>query len=146
MTRQATVTTKSDCVFAIIDKKDYRNCFERIDKRATENRIQFFQSIPYLKAISWKIIRQMDLYVEPLSYNMNQMVFQEGQKADSVIFIRSGSFELTRQFTKENECHLDGKKGKGPLSLQRERVKKSEKIEKVVVKNEQNEVSIMIDK
>ena len=88
MTRQATVTTKSDCVFAIIDKKDYRNCFERIDKRATENRIQFFQSIPYLKAISWKIIRQMDLYVEPLSYNMNQMVFQEGQKADSVIFIR----------------------------------------------------------
>ena len=41
-TRQATITTKCDCVFAIIGKQDYRNCFERIDKKNAENRIKFF--------------------------------------------------------------------------------------------------------
>lgn len=56
-TRQATVTTKVDSVFAIIGKKDYIHCFERIEKITTENRLKFFQSIPYLKSVSWKIIR-----------------------------------------------------------------------------------------
>lgn len=71
--------------------------------------------------------------MEPVSYNLNQIVFQEGQKADFVIFIRTGTFELTRQFTKENDCHLDAKKSLGPLELERESVKRGDKFEKVTI-------------
>ena len=83
------------------------------------------------------------MYVEPVSYNLNQLVFQEGQKADFVIFIRTGTFELTRQFTKENDCFLNAKKSLGLLELDRQTVKRGEKLEKVTIKNDQSNVNVV---
>jgi len=89
-----------------------------------------------MKALSNKVVRDLYLFVEPVKYNLNQVVFQEGMRADYVVFVRKGQFELSRFFTRQDDCHLNGKLGGGCLNTQTEMVKKGDNYEKVVKKDE----------
>ena len=48
-------------------------------------------------------------------------------KADHVIFVRKGTFEITRHFTQPDNCHLCGKLGGGALNSQTELNKEFER-------------------
>ena len=68
------------------------------------------------------MVRDLHLFVEPKKYSLNQIVYQEGMKAEYVVFVRKGQFELSRFFTRQDNCHLNGKLGGGCLNSQTELV------------------------
>lgn len=47
--RAATVSTKTDCIFAVLEKKHYRQILEKIDLKNNENTAEFFRQIPFIK-------------------------------------------------------------------------------------------------
>jgi CRP-like cAMP-binding protein len=61
--------------------------------------VQFFRQIACLKGLPFRMLRDLHLSVEPVKYQLNQVVFQEGAQAEYVVFVRRGAFELTRSFT-----------------------------------------------
>lgn len=67
-----------------------------------------------MKVLSSKVVRDMHLFMEPVKYQVNQVVFQEGMKAEYVVFVRKGSFELSRCFQKPTNCHLTGRMTQAP--------------------------------
>ena len=36
-------------------------------------------------------------------------------KADNVLFVRKGTFEMTKHFNQQESCHLTGKEEQGPI-------------------------------
>ena len=83
---------------AVIDKKNYQLVLDKIDVKKHEEIVQYLRSIPFMKVLSSKVVRDMHLFMEPVKYQVNQVVFQEGMKAEYVVFVRKGSFELSRCF------------------------------------------------
>ena len=54
-----------------------------------------------MNALSKKVIADVHLFLETVYYNRNQVVFYEGQKSEFILFVKSGTFEMTKTFSKE---------------------------------------------
>ena len=66
-----------------------------------------------MKVLSNKVIRDVHLYLENMQFGRNQVVFYEGQKPEFVLFVKSGSYEITKSFKKDS--HVSHKSKTGPL-------------------------------
>ena len=102
----------------------------------------FFRQVPFFKPLHHSVISNLHLFSEQQKYDLNQLVFQEGQKANYVAFVRKGSFELTQQFSDLN--HLDARQEWGALKLKREVVKIGNKFEKIPYRDEESIVSTIV--
>ena len=69
--RAATVSTKEDSIFAVIDKSNYRQVLDKVEYRNDEKLITFFNKIPFIKALTKKVTRDLHLFMEPVKYHLN---------------------------------------------------------------------------
>jgi len=69
--RAATVSTKEDSIFAVIDKTNYRHVLDKVEFRNDESLIDFFSKIPFVRALSKKAIKDLHLFMEPMKYHLN---------------------------------------------------------------------------
>jgi CRP-like cAMP-binding protein len=112
--RKATIKALTPCVFAIMNKKDYRAVLEKIDAKNNESLMDFFRQIPFMKVLSNKVMKEIKLYVETSRYNLNAMIFYEGMPSDFVFIVKKGQFEVTKSFN-ESSSYLRDKERDGPL-------------------------------
>ena len=71
--RQASICTTTDSVFALVEKKDYRNILDKIETKKLEATVAFFRQIPYLKHMGTRQVRGLH-FIQPTKYNLNQVV------------------------------------------------------------------------
>ena len=69
--RAATIRTVKDSIFAVIDKKNYQNCLERIENKKNEESVNYYKRIPFMKPLSKKVLSDCRLFMEPAKYEMN---------------------------------------------------------------------------
>ena len=92
-------------MFGILHKKYYREVLNKIDATNNDNLIKFFRQIPFMNYFSQKFMRELHLFLELQTYNANQIVFYEGMPADFVLFVKEGTFEITRTYS-DKDCHV----------------------------------------
>ena len=72
-------------------------------------------------------------------------MFYEGQKSDFILFVKSGTFEMTKTFGQEKNSHVAKSKTSGPLQSIIKKVQKDgKKLETVIEKDEKFVIEQMI--
>ena len=66
--RAATVKTVKDTILAVIDKKNFQNCLERIEYKRNEELVKFYQQISFMRPLSKKVLGDCRLFMEPAKF------------------------------------------------------------------------------
>lgn len=109
--RAASVYTLEDCVFFILDEKNFKKSFLKslINSESKKKKFVIENLFPFniLKE------RQSSLYknIVPITIERNQIVFNEGDKSDTIFLIYLGTFILEKKYKHKKFNVLSLEKG-----------------------------------
>ena len=107
--RAATIVCLQPSHLMTIQKEEYKELLERVDKKRQEGVMEFLQGIPYLKEFPRSLGAKLIFHLTPVTYKTRgTVVFEQGKSADCIAFILSGEFEIVKfNITSEDQVLLD---------------------------------------
>ena len=97
MPRAATIVSLQPTHLMTIQKDEYKELLERVDKKRQENVMEFLSGIPYLKNFPRSLGVKLIFHLTPVTYkNRGTVVFEQGKTADCIAFVLSGEFEVVK--------------------------------------------------
>jgi len=105
--RAATIRCVEDCHFAVMSKDDYEKVLQKIEMKKIQKNIEFMHQLPFFKVWTKTSLSKLQYSFEQRAFIRNQVVFREGEEAAFVYIIRSGDFEVTKRFKKEEVKEVD---------------------------------------
>ena len=94
--RSATVQCTQPTHFATLYKNDYLRILGQMSSRRLEELINFFNSLPIFEGWTKRNLIKLTYYFRTVKYKRNQIIFTEGEAAESVFIVRTGEIELSK--------------------------------------------------
>ena len=94
--RSATIQCSKPTHFATLYKNDYLRILGQMSSRRLEELINFFYSLPTFDGWSKRNLIKLSYYFRAAKYKRNQIIFNEGEPANSVFIVKSGEVELSK--------------------------------------------------
>lgn len=93
--RMATILTHTPCIFAVLNKKDFKNIFQQIQQQKLLNEISLLEKVSGFENISRRGLN-MFVYTFPIKkYQYREYIFKENDPCDDTFYIiRSGTFRV----------------------------------------------------
>ena len=109
--RSASVVTLEDCIFFTLDEKIFSKTFLKCLNNSEHKKKKF--AMEHLFPFELFKERQSSIYknIIPINCERNQIVFNEGDKADTLYLIYLGTFILERKYKHKNFKVLSLEKG-----------------------------------
>jgi CRP-like cAMP-binding protein len=103
--RTATACCEEDCELLTISRDIYERTLDRSLRRDRERRIDFLRGYRIFKHMTNKQLERVIPKVVQKTINRGKIIFKEGDAADGIYLIVSGSFEITskKNYTKPVE-------------------------------------------
>ena len=107
--RAATIRCKEDSCFAVLDKKNFelilskdKNSFallkslfvEEVEQKKLYQQVEFFATMKIFSKWSYNAVKTLFLYTDQRRFNLNQIIFKEGDEYDALYMVKSGEFEV----------------------------------------------------
>jgi CRP-like cAMP-binding protein len=87
-----------------MEKTGYQQTIQRADLKRNAEVVNFFKSIPFIAHVPRSKIGKLPLNMSEDTYGKDQVVLREGEQAEIIVIIKSGAFELTKSFNKEDQA------------------------------------------
>lgn len=94
--RLATITCLKDTHFATLCQKDYKRVLGHIDEKILDELLSFFSSLPTFAGWRKKKLTKLIYYFKLVKFKRNQVIFHEGEQAESVFIVRKGEVEILK--------------------------------------------------
>ncbi|CAD8139097.1 unnamed protein product [Paramecium octaurelia] len=94
----ATVTTKTDCEFGCLTRKQYIDILGKISKNLHHEKLVFLQTIPPLKLWNDEDLKQLSYYLVLKHYVRNQISVKEGADNSQIFVVKYGVFHVVKQY------------------------------------------------
>lgn len=91
--RKATVLCTEDCYLIYLDKNDYKNVVESVDLEKMGRKLRFFEN-NFLKGFTQDSILKLSYFFTKKKFNLNQIIFQEGEEVDGCYLIKKGEITV----------------------------------------------------
>lgn len=101
--RAATVQCKSDCQFAVLEKKDYLRILGKLEQVKLDEIVDFLLSLPLFHGWGKQATQRISYYFTPIKYIRKQFVYRSHEKPTHVYIIWSGEFEFVQDIAKSME-------------------------------------------
>jgi len=98
--RQASIKCMTPCIFAVIEKRDFKRCLNKIEDKKTEEKIKWLRSTPFYGKWSRTQITKHLLNIIPIVVHKDKVLMKEGEKTSHIYLIREGEFELIKRVRK----------------------------------------------
>ena len=92
--RSATITAKTNCHFATIDKANYNDILQSKDEQRLVLGAQFFLSLPYFKKCNRRQMLVMHFIFVKKEYQKGQYLYDYDDECESIYLVKSGEFEV----------------------------------------------------
>ena len=102
--RAATIVCLTDCKFAVMNKADYQNVLDHIDRKKTEKVKAFFAEIPFLKYLPKTTFKSLHLSMQKKICHRGQVVAAEGEESGRIFIIFKGEFEVSKTIVTSPEA------------------------------------------
>jgi len=83
----------------VLEKQDYLRVLRRIEAKYLNQKIEFFQQLPFLRHQTTNTLKKLMLSFNPLKFKRNQIVYSQGSKSSHVYLVECGEFEVIRNNT-----------------------------------------------
>ena len=109
--RAASIYTLEDCVFFTLDEVPFKNSFLKSLNYSEFNKKQF--ALKNFLPFNMSDDRQLSIYknIVPITCKRGQIIFNEGDVADSIYLVYLGSFTLEKKYGYKQFCVLNLEKG-----------------------------------
>lgn len=104
--RMATIITQTPCIFAVLNKVDYKNVISKIQKQKIENEIAKLKKVAGFDSLSRRGMNMLMYSFKTQHYQMRDNVYKEGDANDQNFYIiKSGQFRIIKNIALYNELH-----------------------------------------
>ena len=90
--RGATILCKEDCHFAVMDREDFRGTLMKLEEKTQDTYIQFLRKLPLFHSWGYTALYKLLFAVEKLSVRRGEVMYEQGDVAESFYLIYSGEF------------------------------------------------------
>lgn len=108
--RMATVKCIERCHFIVLSKSEYNGALKEIDRRKTNDLINFIKMLPVFKKLSRSKLINYTYNLKSQECIREGYIYREGEPANTVYIIREGEFQIQKRVkikkggTKEIDC------------------------------------------
>ena len=95
--RLASIQCLKDTHFATLCKSDYMRVLGHLSSKKLEEMISFFVSLPTFSGWSKRSLIKLSYYFRTVKFKRNQVIFLEGDPAESVYIVKKGEVEISKQ-------------------------------------------------
>lgn len=95
--RNATVYTKTDCYFAVLDKENFQRIINQHINLEVLSRITFVKPIEMFGVLPETALQTLVYSMQPARFVMRESIIKQGQPIDSVYIVIEGSVTLYRK-------------------------------------------------
>ena len=103
--RAASIYCKTDCHFAILERDDFSRIVGRAKESRLSEKVDFLCKFPFFSRYSRPALQQLSYYFKEKAFSLNQTVFQSGDPASQIYFIRQGEFQMLEHIPCEKSCY-----------------------------------------
>lgn len=93
--RAATIRCKENCEFAVLDKQHFDAILKEKEQRKLFENIDFLSSMRVFHGIGFSGLKSLFYHCEEMKALRKQIIYKQGDNADSVYIIREGEFLMT---------------------------------------------------
>ncbi|KAM3138542.1 hypothetical protein pb186bvf_009294 [Paramecium bursaria] len=97
-----TIICQSDCIFAYLDFRTYNKIVMNSKLHDINQQIQFFKKTQIFGKLGNRTISQLLCYFQVELFERNQVVYYENEKPEFIYIVKTGEFEFSKKFRKEN--------------------------------------------
>lgn len=90
-----------------MSKDDYEKVLQKIELKKINKNIEFMHQLPFFKVWTKTALSKLQYSFEEKMFLRNQIIYREGEESDTVYIIKSGDFEVTKRFKKEQVKEID---------------------------------------
>ena len=101
--RAASVLCSTDCTFAVMNKADYQNVLDHIDRKKIEKIKEFFAEIPFLRHLPKNTFKSLHLSMHKKVCHRGQVIAREGEDSSKIFIIYKGEFEVSKTIVNNSE-------------------------------------------
>jgi hypothetical protein len=94
--RAATISSRSECYFAVVARADYQRVFKKMEWKEVQSKIDFFLGVPFISHWTRHQVNRLILSFTEQSFHRNQAVYQQGDAVNMVYIVKTGVFEQLR--------------------------------------------------
>ena len=94
--RAATISSRSECYFAVVARADYQRVFKKMEWKEVQSKIDFFLGVPFISHWTRHQVNRLILSFTEQNFHRNQAVYQQGDAVNMVYIVKSGVFEQLR--------------------------------------------------
>lgn len=90
--RTATVKCEEDCLFGVLDKRNFQTVMNSLHLKEINEKIEFLKNIPLFTNLSTKILTSLVYSLEPKIYYKGNVLYKEMEVPIGIFVVKSGDF------------------------------------------------------
>lgn len=94
--RTATCVSKSQTICGVISRETYLRIVDQAVDQVNIEKTRFLQNVQLFKNIPFKVYQGIMYEMKLAKYEQNGIVYDEGDEAENIYFVKSGEIELSR--------------------------------------------------
>ncbi|CAG9311602.1 unnamed protein product [Blepharisma stoltei] len=94
--RAATLITEEKIILGVISKPNFKKILGILAEKRLNEKIEFLQALPMFSNWSKIALYKLGYYFKRVVYKKHQFVYKEGEPANTVYFVKSGEFKITK--------------------------------------------------
>lgn len=94
--RAATITASTKCSFGVISRYDYKRTIEKIQRRESDAKAEFFKKIPFLSHWTRTQLEKVIMSFVKRNYIRKQIIYKEDDEAKFIYIVLHGELEVSR--------------------------------------------------
>ena len=92
--RAASIICKTDTHFAILEKEYFDKILKINEQKKLFGQIEFLEKIKLFDSLSFNALRNLYYNSENKEFNINNVIYKQGDKAQNFYLIKSGEFKV----------------------------------------------------
>ncbi|CAG9311604.1 unnamed protein product [Blepharisma stoltei] len=94
--RAATIVAEGKMILGVISKPNFQKILGKLAEKKLNQKIEFLQALPMFSNWSKISLYKLGPYFTTILYKKHQFVYKEGEPANTVYFVKSGEFKITK--------------------------------------------------
>ncbi|CAG9311603.1 unnamed protein product [Blepharisma stoltei] len=94
--RAATIIAEEKIILGVLSKVNFKKILGNLAEKKLNEKIKFLQTLPMFSNWSKIALYKLGFYFSRILYKKHQFVYKEGDPANTVYFVKSGEYKITK--------------------------------------------------
>lgn len=101
--RTGTIMTSEECIFGTLAREAFSLSIKGVKSKIRRGNVKFLRNFKIFSMLSWDFFeKKLFNYFKSVNVVQNQKIIEQGEKSDSIFFVKKGEFEICSKMNDED--------------------------------------------